>query len=488
MNKLLPLFFVLFISINSLAQPISLHPDNPHYLLYKSQPTVLVTSAEHYGAVLNLDFDFEKYLKTMHADGMNYTRIFTGSYVEVAGSFNIHNNTLAPAVGSFITPWKRTTETGLFEGEKKFDLNEWNPDYFERLHKFISLADELDIIVEVTLFCSTYRDEQWQRHPFNPGNNVNNIPAELDRKKSNTPDNFNLIKFQKKMVEKIVNELNGYDNIFYEIQNEPWSDDPQPVMRTLKTLNPKVEGGGGWFKWSEMASKGSLEWQKTMAQLIVDTEKKLSKKHIIAQNYTNFKHSVEYIDPNISIINFHYAWPQAVWMNYGWDRPINYDESGFDGNETDSYLVQAWQFMMAGGAIFNNLDYSFAVGKEDGTGKVNAPGAGSTEFRNQLFFLRKFIESFDFIQMEPDFETVVHAPGVEVQCISEKGNQYAMVCTGVPSDWIKLNLPKGSYNFEFINPYSGKTVRTGSIKQKKGGVYKLELPEFSNMFVLKIVE
>jgi hypothetical protein len=63
----------------------------------------LVTSAEHYGAVVNLDFDFEKYLQTMHAEGMNYTRIFTGSYVEIPGSFNIGNNTLAPAVGSFIT-------------------------------------------------------------------------------------------------------------------------------------------------------------------------------------------------------------------------------------------------------------------------------------------------------------------------------------------------------------------------------------------------
>ena len=37
--------------------PIQLHPENPHYFLYKGKPLALITSAEHYGALLNLDFD-----------------------------------------------------------------------------------------------------------------------------------------------------------------------------------------------------------------------------------------------------------------------------------------------------------------------------------------------------------------------------------------------------------------------------------------------
>ncbi len=40
------------------AGPIALHPENPHYFLFRGKPAVLVTSGEHYGAVLNLDFDF----------------------------------------------------------------------------------------------------------------------------------------------------------------------------------------------------------------------------------------------------------------------------------------------------------------------------------------------------------------------------------------------------------------------------------------------
>lgn len=482
--NLVILFTLSWTGVN--ARPIQLHPENPHYLLFKGQPTILVTSAEHYGAVLNLDFDYETYLQTLHAEGMNYTRIFTGSYVEVPGNFNIGNNTLAPAEGRYITPWHEVGEAGNYPGENKYDLSQWNPAYFQRLHGFMSLARDLDIIVEVTLFCSTYKDLQWNRNPFNPGNNVNGISPDLDRKQSNTLANGKLTGFQKALAEKLARELNSYDNMFFEIQNEPWSDDPQKVMRTLPTLNPKP-GEGDWFKWAETGSEASMEWQKAIAQVIVDTEKELPNKHLIAQNYTNFKYAVDAVDPNISILNFHYAWPDAVWLNYGWNFPISFDESGFDGTDTDTYLRQAWQFMMAGGAVFNNLDYSFAVGAEDGTLTENdAPGAGSPAFRKQLHLLRGFLESFDFISMRPDFNVVAHSPGCQVQALSEPGKQYAMVLTGVASDWLKLDLPAGAYDYTFLDPYSGKTVKQGSFRQPRDEVLRLDVPAFERMIALGI--
>jgi len=214
----------------------------------------------------------------------------------------------------------------------------------------------------------------------------------------------------------------------------------------------------------------------------------LAKKHIISQNYTNFMHALDDVDPNISILNFHYVWPEAVWLNYGWNRPVSFDESGFAGSSDSTYLRQAWQFMMAGGAVFNNLDYSFYIGKEDGTGTNNAPGGGSKTLRKQLSFLRGFIESLDFVQMQPDFSTVVHAPGMQVQAISQPSVQYAMVFTGVTSKWVKLYLPKGKYNYELVSPYSGKTLKKGFFKQEKSGFYELKMPGFGEIVALKIVK
>ncbi len=82
------------------AQSLALHPDNPRYFLWRGKPTVLITSGEHYGAVLNLDFDYGKYLDTLARDKLNLTRTFTGgAYVEPQGAFGIARNTLAPAAG-----------------------------------------------------------------------------------------------------------------------------------------------------------------------------------------------------------------------------------------------------------------------------------------------------------------------------------------------------------------------------------------------------
>src|SRR5947209_554739 len=84
--------------------PLALHPDNPHYFCFRGKPAVLITSAEHYGAVLNLDFDYLKYLDALAADGLNLTRTFSGPYVEPPGAFGIAENTLAPKERRFVCP------------------------------------------------------------------------------------------------------------------------------------------------------------------------------------------------------------------------------------------------------------------------------------------------------------------------------------------------------------------------------------------------
>jgi len=113
--------------------PVCLHEGNPRYLEYKGKPVILITSAEHYGAVLNLDFDYRLYLETLAGEGFNYTRIFAGSYLEpVDNIFGIRKNTLAPLPGSYMAPWVR--ENG------KYDLERFNPDYFSRLKDFVRYA------------------------------------------------------------------------------------------------------------------------------------------------------------------------------------------------------------------------------------------------------------------------------------------------------------------------------------------------------------
>ena len=111
--------------------------------------------------MINLDFDFRKYIDTLAADGLNYTRVFSGAYVEPQGAFNIARNTLAPGPGRFIAPWARSNQPGYPNGGNKFDLTQWDPSYFTRLKEFITYAAKRNVVVEVTLFCPMYEDMQW---------------------------------------------------------------------------------------------------------------------------------------------------------------------------------------------------------------------------------------------------------------------------------------------------------------------------------------
>ncbi|MEI4884301.1 hypothetical protein, partial [Klebsiella pneumoniae] len=76
---------LLLLAAPVLAQtsPIHLHPDNPRYFEFRGRPTFLLTSTEHYGAVLNLDFDYVPYLDELNRRGFNLTRTFSGVYFEV---------------------------------------------------------------------------------------------------------------------------------------------------------------------------------------------------------------------------------------------------------------------------------------------------------------------------------------------------------------------------------------------------------------------
>lgn len=85
--------------------PVSLHPENPHYFLFRGEPAVLIGSTEHYGAVLNLGFDYIPYLEELASKGLNITRTFSGIYLQSQGAFGIEKNTLAPAKDMYICPW-----------------------------------------------------------------------------------------------------------------------------------------------------------------------------------------------------------------------------------------------------------------------------------------------------------------------------------------------------------------------------------------------
>ncbi|HXE51638.1 MAG TPA: DUF6298 domain-containing protein, partial [Tepidisphaeraceae bacterium] len=443
-------------------KPIALDPDDPHYFLFRGRPAILVGSTEHYGAVLNRRFDQTKYLDTLKADGLNLTRTFSGVYREVPGSFHIEGNTLAPDVDAYLSPWARSDTPGARDGRNKFDLAKWNEAYFGRLKSFVVEAGRRGIVVEYVLFCPFYEEAMWNVSPMNVKNNVNGAGA-IKRDQAYTLHNGKLLGFQDAFVRKAVTELRDFDNVYYEICNEPYF--------------------GGV----------SLDWQQHIAQTISDTESQFAFRHLIAQNIANGSKKIENPDPLVSIFNFHYANPPvAVSENFALSKAISYDETGFKGTGDSVYRVHGWEFLLAGGAVYDNLDYSFTLGHEDGSARVKdpTPGGGGQSLRLQLKTLRQFVESFQFVRMHPaDAITGLQPAGTIAHALAEPGRQYAIYFrqkTDEPAAvHFRLDLPAGEYRLQWLDPASGKSIGKMTIRAGSGAT-ALRTPEFQVDLAAKI--
>lgn len=451
-----------FICSPVLAQfaPLALHPDNPHYFLFRSKPTVLITSAEHYGAVLNLDFDYIPYLDELQSNGLNLTRIFTGAYVEPSGAFNIAKNTLAPAPNQFICPWARSTTPGYANGGNKFDLTRWDEAYFMRLKDFVAEAGKRGVIVEVVLFCPFYEEMQWELSPLNAENNTNGI-GNVARTDVYTLDKHEgLLTVQEAMVRKIVDELKSFDNLYYEICNEPYF--------------------GGV----------TLEWQHHIASLIAEAEKNMEVPHLISRNVANGTAKIQHTHPAVSIFNFHYATPPyAVVQNYDLNKVIGDNETGFKGTADAVYRREGWEFILAGGALFNNLDYSFTAEHEDGSFNYpdTQPGGGNAEFRRQMQVLKEFIYEFDFVRMRPDTTVVQEGlpDGAGMRALVEPGKQYAIYIHGGSQVALELAIPAGEYQVEWVNPVTGKVDKQEN-HHHSGHLFSITSPSYATDIALRL--
>ncbi|MEI6513393.1 MAG: hypothetical protein WCO51_08980, partial [bacterium] len=204
----------------------------------------------------------------------------------------------------------------------------------------------------------------------------------------------------------------------------------------------------------------SMEWQHHIAELILKEEKLLPLQHLVSWNVANEFAEVTNPHPAISILNFHYPRPdpRCVTANYQLDRLIGCNETGFDGSSAEPYRIQAWQFMLAGGGLFNHLDASFCAGDEAGTRHLtDAIFGGGPEIRKQLSILKDFMESFDFIHMTPSISAIADSGGATaVYVLAEQGRQYAVYIRCKDNEQcgsVVLNVPDGQYTVEWVDTH-----------------------------------
>ncbi len=492
----------------------SIHPENPRCFLYRGKPFKILTSAEHYGAVLNADFDCDVYLREMQRTGQNMTRVFT-FYREVESSIPApgNMNTLAPLPQASAMPWERVSGGGkAADGLDRFDLDRWNTAYFARVKDFVGKCDSAGIVCEITLFCNPYTKDKYDLFPCSAVSNVNGVGDDLEVPRAFMAlDAPGIVAFQERLVRKIVGELNPFDNIYYEICNEPHlTGDPQAQNE-----------------------RKIVDWHAHLVRVIRNTEEHLPKRHLIAANahfvakvseedgktVTRHEDLGYFENPDIDIVNYHYISAHAeaqelefvrlpnteaqaglIWpflrQRDRFAKPIVFDEtfSGIVRGEPERYAVnraEAWETILSGGAGYNNLDWSFTPADETGAGAVPIADGRNLDGR----CLREWLGIFHELLAEYDLAALVPAVGLLPEDIHGYG--YAALTDGSgsyvlyfvdekvyrlePCDplalTVSLALPPGEYAAQTFDPKSGATKDLPSIRSD--GTAQLDMPRFT---------
>lgn len=469
--------------------PIRVHPDAPHYLQFRERPVVLVSSSEHYGAVINGDFDLVAYLDALAAFGMNYTRIYPGAYFEPEDFF-CANNTLGPRLGRHILPWARSGTGEYALGGALFDLDTWDETYFERLREFVRLASDRSIIVEMCFFNVMY-PEAWEIVPLNARNNVQGVGT-CDFSEVQSVSNSDLLHYQVEYVRKIVLDLNEFDNVIFEIIDEP---------------------GNYGVPAAEFAP-----WIERMLDTVRGAEAGLPNRHLVAQQVigTIGGRSDFSQDPRVDIATGQYV--QAVGGGqlggmrlldsiYQHGKPIELNESTYyPGNYNQrgsnaepgpdpvaGYRAEAWEFIVGGGAAYNHLNALYSIDNSA------ARDTGNEELLQGLQNLREFMAKFEFWKMSPTTLMSGFATGLYVRCIEEPGRQYAAYLhhatliqqeryradPGNYEDEITLVVPPGQYEVEWIDPQTLKILESRRIDHS-GRVLRLTSPRYRTDIALRI--
>jgi hypothetical protein len=211
---------------------------------------------------------------------------------------------------------------------------------------------------------------------------------------------------------------------------------------------------------------------------------------LIAQNIANGSQVVKDPNPAVSIFNFHYSNPpDSVGMNASLKRVIGFDETGFKGTADLPYRTDGWEFILAGGGVYNHLDYSYTAQHPDGTAPVKtSPGGGGRTLRKQLAILKQFIESFDVLRLRPD-NAVIRAgvpAGTTACALAEEGKAYAVYLKGGAQVNLELAVPAGRYRAEWLNPRTGAIDKHEEVAHQ-GSRLTLASPSYEEDLALRLL-
>ena len=116
---------------------------------------------------------------------------------------------------------------------------------------------------------------------------------------------------------------------------------------------------------------------------------------------------------------------------------------------------------MAGGALFNHLDYSFSIGSENGQDTTyKAPGGGSPELRKHFGVLKQYFDQLNFINLQPDPLAVIASPGATTFTLTDGKTEWVIYIESLTSKTHDLvtKIPRGKYQLTWMDVTTGQVI------------------------------
>jgi len=411
--------------------PLRVSSVNPRYFEDADGKIVYLTGSHTWPNLVDIStadppepFDFMAYLDWMQKYDHNFIRLWTWESLR----WNSKNYNPDKTYNVYPHAWKRTGPGLALDGKLKFNLEEFDDEYFSRLKNRIDSASKKGIYVSVMLFEGwgmQFATEGWKNHPFHPDNNINGMNADLD-KDGNGLEIYTLAipeitVLQEKYIKNIIDVVNEFDNVLYEISNEN---------------HPP-----------------STRWQYHLINYIHEYEKTKPFQHPVGMTFqykggsndTLFESPAEWISPN----------PFTHGKDLRNDPPaatgrkvILYDTDhlwGIGGNG-----AWVWKTFARGmnPLFMDPYDEQF-IGK-------NIPAYES--IRKNMGYTRIYAAKMDLTRavLGNDFSSTTY-------CLADPGSEY-FVYQPLPDSAFTVKLEKGKYCYEWFSPASGVVEKTGKVR------------------------
>jgi CubicO group peptidase (beta-lactamase class C family) len=409
--------------------PLEVHPQNPRY--FRNTATgeaVYLTGSHTWANLVDIGpadpppaFDFEKYVDWMAGLDHNFMRMWTWELTTWDTSANGEGKSHRAAP----QPYARTGPGQALDGKPKFDLTRFEPAYFDRLRQRLAAARARGIYVSVMLFEGwglQFSPGAWAGHPFNSANNINGIDGDANGDGKGVEIHElgrpAVTDIQEAYVRKVVDTVNEFDNVLYEISNEN---------------HPP-----------------STPWQYHMIRYIKEYERGKPFQHPVGMTFqykggTNqalFDSPADWISPN----------PDGGYRD---DPPVA-DGRKVVLSDTDHLWgiggSQAW--------VWKSLTRGYNVlfmDPYDGDvlGKPFDPRWDPV--RRSLGYTLRFARRMDLAAARPTTDAASTK-----YCLANPGAQYLVYKPADAGETVVVKMEPGTYRYEWFDPTAGKQVSAGT--------------------------